>query len=159
MNEKRYNKEAVIDMLTKITCNLHRKIDLLENPNFHPHLVSFHERETPKPIFIGNLTYSNRFKELDWFFPLWKKNEQNQLVKELIQNHFQKHDGDIPGFGKITHYVLFMTDGFDEMDDVKVFDTNGNEIISPPKDMRKKYGENLGLWADDVRIDQFITLE
>ena len=159
MKEKRYNKEAVIEMLTKITVNLHRKIDLLENEKYHPHLVSFHQLETPNPIFLGNLTYSNRFIELDWFFPLLKKNEQNQILKELIQNHFQKHEGDIPGFGNITHYVLFMTDGFDEMDDVKVFDTNGDEILSPTKDMRKKYGENLGLWADDVRIDQFITLE
>ncbi|MDO9634350.1 MAG: hypothetical protein Q7J05_04805 [Paludibacter sp.] len=159
MKEKRYNKQAVIDMLTKITCNLNRKIDLLENPNFHPHLVSFHQRETPKPIFIGNLTYSNRFTGIEWSFPLLKRFEQNQILKETIHHHFHKHEGDIPGFGKITHYVLYMRDDFDEMDDVKVYDINGDEIISPPRELKRKYGENLGLWADDVRIDQFINLQ
>lgn len=111
-----------------------------------PYIYAITEKSVPSPIFVGGFTDMSKYIFLDDSLEGVSNAEQNDLIKERIIQHFKKHDGGIPGFGKIKHYLVKYSNGHS-----KSFDTKGipmtnkkkNDTIGRPGDFYFD-GENIG---------------
>lgn len=155
MNLQSSEKELILNQLRKVVLGLDLKIDALQSPDYNPLLIAICELDIPQPISVGKSTYPMRFIPLDWQFILYSKINQLKEIKLNIQTHYNQNRGKIDGYGKIMHYSLYIKYEENEFENIKLFDTNGNYIDNPHKQMRRPYNKILRFSSNGDVIDHF----
>jgi hypothetical protein len=80
---------------------------------FEPHLQVETERQIPNPIFLAGMIGVRALRCVPVPDVVWTSHEakRDALVKAAIKKHYERCDGIVPSFGRITGYVLVAKPG------------------------------------------------
>ena len=96
---------------------------------FRPHLRAETERRVPSPIFVAALCTTARLCVVPTPDETWGADPEarNQLLKQIISEHFTAVWGWVPAFGRIIAYTAVVLPGYGS-DVGYEFDVDGNPI-------------------------------
>jgi hypothetical protein len=130
---------------------------------FEPHLEVETERRIPEPIFVAAMIGIRALRHVRVPDKVWTSTEakRDALVRVAIKKHYERCEGNIPSFGRITGYVLVLKPGRDG-DFGLPFDVHGNRagpLRTVPRlgeatlsvDGEKLSGSIWGRYGDDRR--------
>jgi hypothetical protein len=144
---RQQDAEAAIHRLAKE--NAYRKA-------FRPHLQIQVERDRPSPVFIAALRgiRSLRIVDLPNLDAAEDESVREQIVRRIIQQHYQDNGGHASCFGAITGYVLVCIAGYD-VDFGVPYDTEGHptgSMVSVERLPEATWGRRRG----DERLGEFL---
>jgi len=105
---------------------------------FVPYLFCATKRKVPGRIFMCAITGAScsRYAYLHYHYEKLSPEEQAMNRMEVIAFKLQQHEGSIPPFGKITHFVLKRT--YDDIESRReVYNLEGNMITNPSAEMQE----------------------
>jgi len=106
--------------------------------NFVPYLYCHTERRIPSPIFVCAILGADRlrFRKLPLNFNTLSPKKQNKIRIDVIKDTLSRYGGGIPTFGRIICFTerLYFDDNIAER---KVYNINGNLLISPDSELQK----------------------
>ncbi len=138
-------RKTKLEIEREIEENTARQIDF-ERRGFVPYLYCQTANKRPVQIWLCALMKADHSKEkkLPLYFNSLKNNKQIAAVKELIAEVLNRHNGVIPGWGKIICFTLKRY--YDDIESQRrVYDLNGNIIHNPPDEYRRIFSERSSL--------------
>jgi len=103
-----------------------------------PYLYCHTERRIPSPIFVCAILGADRmrFRKLPPDFNILTPEKRNRIRIDVIKETLKMYNGMIPTFGRIICFTerLYFDDNIAER---KVYNINGNLLISPDSELQK----------------------